>query len=257
MRWLWGMAIGSLLLWPCVGHTAGGEVAKATMVSSKAQTKSGTVLNQHISTEEIRLAITHHLEKQFAGKMAEISVALLFPDDAVTIPQGKAELKVKGVYGEERLGRQAFQVSFILNGKEIQTVRAMVQVDAQADLITASRYIKPDETISAEDLSITRMQIPPSMMDFILNRDEVIGKRSTRPIQADKPIRVSILAEPYAVRKGDRVTIEAKRGGLVIHAVGVTKGSAQMGQQVTVTNQDSGKDLRGKVIGPGTVQVEF
>jgi flagella basal body P-ring formation protein FlgA len=30
-----------------------------------------------------------------------------------------------------------------------------------------------------------------------------------------------------------------------------------VGQMVTVTNQDSGKDLRAKVIGPGLVRVDF
>ncbi|MGH7231772.1 MAG: flagellar basal body P-ring formation chaperone FlgA, partial [Nitrospiraceae bacterium] len=66
-----------------------------------------------------------------------------------------------------------------------------------------------------------------------------------------------MLAQPYAVRRGDRVTIEARRGGLLIQASGVTKAAGFAGQTLTVTNQDSGKDISAKVVGPGVVQVDF
>jgi flagella basal body P-ring formation protein FlgA len=65
------------------------------------------------------------------------------------------------------------------------------------------------------------------------------------------------VGQPYAVRKGDRVTIEARRGRLLIQTTGITKAVGQIGQVVTVTNQDSGRDIRAKVVGPGVVQVEF
>jgi len=92
---------------------------------------------------------------------------------------------------------------------------------------------------------------------YATNLDEVIGKRAIRSLAVQSPISKSALAQPYLVRKGDRVTIEAKRKGLSIQTIGIMKAVGQAGQMVTVTNQDSGKDLRAKVVGPGVVRVEF
>ena len=72
-----------------------------------------------------------------------------------------------------------------------------------------------------------------------------------------RPIKLTALRRPFVVRKGDRVMIEAKMGGLSIQTAGVTKGNGELGQTVTVSNTDSGKDVRGKVVGPGVVRVDF
>jgi flagellar basal body P-ring formation protein FlgA len=92
---------------------------------------------------------------------------------------------------------------------------------------------------------------------LITDTKDVIGKSAARPLQTNNPIRLGMVKKPYAVRKGDRVSIEARRGGLSIQVVGVTKASGEIGQSVTVANVDSGKELRAKIVGPGTVRVEY
>ncbi|MBI5671925.1 MAG: flagella basal body P-ring formation protein FlgA, partial [Nitrospirae bacterium] len=44
---------------------------------------------------------------------------------------------------------------------------------------------------------------------------------------------------------------------LSIRANGVTKANGQVGQTVMVTNLDSGRELRAKVVAPSLVEVEF
>jgi flagella basal body P-ring formation protein FlgA len=117
--------------------------------------------------------------------------------------------------------------------------------------------IKADELIEAGDVTVKRVKVNSLQHPFVSDVNEAVGKSAAKTLPPQMPIRVSALAKPYAVRKGDRVTIEAKRGGLAIQTVGVTKTGAQLGEFVTVTNQDSGKDIRGKVVGPGLVRVEF
>jgi flagella basal body P-ring formation protein FlgA len=203
------------------------------------------------------MAISKFLEKQQNAKSVEFEVNLLSPDEAMVVPTGALDFKIRALRGDELVGRRTFQVSVMVNGKEAQSLRAVAQVDAQAEIVTANRFIKPDETISPEDVSVSRIQVPAGATDFMFDIEHVIGKRAVRGLSPDRPIRGSGISHPYIVRKGDRVTIEAKRGGLMIHAVGLTKSSGQAGQLITVTNQDSGKDLRAKVTGPGTVEVEF
>ena len=258
MHWQ-GALIAALVLMPIIGEAASGEPVKASAKPVKATLglQPSSPATQAVSLDTIREAITKILEKQLNGRSAELTVTLLVPDEAPIVPAGALDLKVRALRGEDLVGRRGFQLSIVVNGKEAANLRVMAQVDAQADVVTPNRYIKPDETISAEDLTVARVPLPAGAADFVFDMQDAIGKRAVRGLPSDKPIRGSGIAQPYIVRKGDRVTIEARRGGLIIHAVGLTKSSGLVGQLITVTNQDSGKDLRAKVIGPGTVQVEF
>lgn len=258
MRWVWMAFIASTAVIPVAANA--GEAVKTSnpkpvKIALSAQPTVSTT--QTIKPDQLREAIAAALEKQAAGKPVEFSIALLSPEEGMTVPAGAVDLKVRAARSDELVGRRFFDVSVLVNGKTAQTVRAAAQVDAYAEVVTASRYIKPDETISTEDVTIARVPIPGSTTDFIFDMQEVIGKRALRPLQAERLIRNSGIAQAYTVKKGDRVTIEVKRGGLIINAVGVSKSPGAVGQLITVTNQDSGKDLRAKVVGPGTVQVEF
>jgi flagella basal body P-ring formation protein FlgA len=257
MRGLKLLVSGILLVLPAI--VAAGPVDKpaAKPVKAGLAPQPAAAASQPVTSDQIRSAIARYLERQQSGHSMEFEVSLLMPEEGLSVPAGPLELAVNSVRGEELVGRRAFQVAVLVRGREVHTLRVMAQVEAQADVAVASRYIKPDETIAAEDVSVSHLQLPPGAADFVFDVQQVIGKRPLRPLLAEKPIRASSLAQAFTVRKGDRVTIEARRGGLIIHAVGVTKASALLGQLVTVTNQDSGKDLRAKVIGPGTVQVDF
>ena len=92
---------------------------------------------------------------------------------------------------------------------------------------------------------------------FVTDLNLVQGKSAARPLQPNTPLRQAFLKAPILIKKGDRVLIEAKRGGLSIQTTGVTKGSDQVGQTVMVANLDSGRELRAKIIAPGLVQVDF
>ena len=85
----------------------------------------------------------------------------------------------------------------------------------------------------------------------------MIGKAAIRPLAAQSAIRITAVRRPFAVHKGDRVTIEARQGNLSIQTVGVTKSHGEMGQTITVSNVDSGKELRATVVAPGVVRVTF
>jgi len=258
MKQIQAAVVATLIIMP--GLAKAGEAAKTSSpkpVKIALSAQSPTPTTQAIKLDQFREAIAAALEKQAAGKPVEFSVTLLSPEENVTVQAGTLDLRVRAVGSDELVGRRFFDVAVMVNGKPAQTVRAAAQVEAYAEVVTASRYIKPDDTISTEDVTITRVPVPGSTTDFIFDTQEVIGKRALRPLQAERLIRSSGIAQAYTVKKGDRVTIEVKRGGLMINAMGVSKSPGAVGQLITVTNQDSGKDLRAKVIGPGTVQVEF
>jgi flagella basal body P-ring formation protein FlgA len=206
---------------------------------------------------QIQRSILRVLEQEMAGKVRAIHAVIVDPLEPIKTPSGSIELRVSSNGLEEGLGRRAFHVQISMNGQPWQTIDAIADVSASIDAVVPTRVIQIDNVIDAEDLAIHRIKLTDLDHQLITDMKDVIGKSAARPLQTNNPIRLGMVKKPYAIRKGDRVSIEARHGGLSIQVVGLAKSSGEIGQTATVTNVDSGKELRAKVVGPGTVRVEY
>ena len=150
-----------------------------------------------------------------------------------------------------------FHVEAVANGKPRKTIQVVADIAAMIDAVVVTRFLKTDELIEMGDLKTVGMRVHQVNHPFITDQGEVIGKSASRPLPPDTPLRPAFVKLPLVIKKGDRVLIEARRGGLSIRAYGVTKSSGQVGQTVMVANLDSGRELRAKVVAPSLVEVEF
>ena len=169
----------------------------------------------------------------------------------------KFDLQVSAARSDEPLGRRVFQIHVAVNGRFIKTVDATADVAAVQEVVVPVRPIKMDEQIEADDVTTDRIVLFDLKQPYITNPADVIGKAAIRPLAAQSAIRITAVRRPFAVHKGDRVMIEARQGNLSIQTVGVTKSHGEMGQTITVSNVDSGKELRATVVAPGVVRVTF
>lgn len=214
-------------------------------------------MHHELSGETIKKAIQQHLEGLWGHRVKDVQVVVLEPSDPMGSLPGMVDLRVLPAADEAGLGRRTFQVTVLANGKPWRTVEVLADVTAAIDAIVPNRFFRAEEILDATDLKTVRTRIYQLNHPFVTDRDEVVGKSAARPLPADTPLRQAFLKTPFLVKKGDRVTIEAKRGGLSIHTYGVTKASGHVGQTVMVANLDSGRELRAKIVAPGVVQVEF
>jgi flagella basal body P-ring formation protein FlgA len=210
-----------------------------------------------IDPDLIRKTIQKHLENKWGSKIKTVHVTVLEPVDPVMVSGGKVELEVIPSQMEESLGRRLFQVEVVVQGKSRKTIQVVADIAAMIDAVAATRLLKTDEVIDVGDLKTVGMRVHHINHPFITDQREVVGKSASRPIHPETPLRPAFVKPSVVVKKGERVLIEARRGGLSIRAYGVTKSSGQVGQTVMVSNLDSGRELRAKVVAPSLVEVEF
>lgn len=210
-----------------------------------------------IYPEQLRGVIHDFVKRELEGRAADCQVMLGEPQQPISVPAGTLDLQVGGGRSDEPLGRRVFQIHLAVNGRFIKTVDATADVAALVDVVVPVRAIKADQEIAVDDVSIERIVLFDLKQPFATNPADVIGKAAIRPLPPQNAIRLTSVRRPFAVRKGDRVTIEARQGGLSIQTVGVTKSHGEVGQTITVSNVDSGKDLRATVVAPGVVRVSF
>lgn len=211
---------------------------------------------RELEPDLVKKTIQRYLEGVWRERVKAIQVTME-PSESIRIPSGIIELQVSPAQPNEGLGRRIFHIAVTVNGKLWKIIDVLTDVAALVDVVVPSRYLKAEELIDAEDLTTSKVKVLDFKHPFIMNPEEVIGMSAARPLQVDMPIRQGFLKKPFLIKKGDRVMIEARRGGLSIQTSGVTKSSGQVGQSIMVANQDSGRELRAKVVAPGLVQVEF
>ncbi|MGH7257026.1 MAG: flagellar basal body P-ring formation chaperone FlgA [Nitrospiraceae bacterium] len=234
-------------------------VLRASSVQSVSTGKEVSRMRQGqiLYPENFRKAIRLHLQKEFSGKVREIQIVLGEPQQPLVIPSGVSTITVSSSDADESVGRRVFQLHIAVNGALHKTIEATADVSAFLDVLTPVRLIRADEEIESQDVAMTRVALFDLRIPYATDLKELIGKAATRPLPPQAPIRLTALRRPFVVRKGDRVTIEAKMGGLSIQTVGSTKSNGELGQTITVANSDSGKELRAKVVAPGVVRVDF
>lgn len=257
------MLLSSGVIDAMAASTGPSAESRATLPVSRSEIHrpADTVVDRavvsEVSPDLIRKAIQKHLESEWGRKVKTVHVMVLEPADPVVIPGGTVELHIIPNPAEEGLGRRVFHVEAVANGKARKTIQVVADVAAMIDAVMATRFLKADELIEAGDLKTVGMRVHQVNHPFITDQGEIIGKSASRPLPPDTPLRAAFVKLPVVIKKGDRVLIEARRGGLSIRAYGVTKSSGQIGQTVMVANLDSGRELRAKVIAPNLVQVEF
>lgn len=245
-------------------HAVGGEAIaipptlRVHEVSpSSGHNTTGVRGKRLVYPEQIREAIHGFALREIAGRAVDCQVALGEPQQPIAVPSGTLDLQVSASRSDEPLGRRVFQIHLAVNGRFIKTVDATADVAAIQEVVVPVRPIKMDELIEPDDVTTDRIVLFDLKQPYITNPADVIGKAAIRPLAAQSAIRITAVRRPFAVHKGDRVTIEARQGNLSIQTVGITKSHGEMGQTITVSNVDSGKELRATVVAPGVVRVTF
>lgn len=85
--------------------------------------------------------------------------------------------------------------------------------------------------------------------------DDLAGRRLRRAVPADTVLTMTAIAPTAMVRSGRDVVTVARVDGLEVRGRAVAVQSGDLGDVVLVVNPDSRKRLRGRVVGPATVEV--
>ena len=194
--------------------------------------------------------------------------------DANTVIERSMVIDTMAVFVTER----AYEAGELINRADL----TRIETDAPpkkalgawpSGVVTASQYIEPRHTLLLSDVeqseyvlisatSIVRGQvITADMVEQTLQPktqigpqtlsrvEEAVGLEATRTIRAGSPIAVSDVTAADLVRKGETVTLTLTRGALTITVDTVAMGDGKMGEQVELTNPESGKIIRGVVTG--------
>jgi len=228
-----------LLLFPTVGSAQSGA-ADSQLID---QQEIKQILNDYLLDESARLP---QVELRFA------SIDLPQPFE---VPAGQVEHQVvpakPGVIGSRRVTLLTRVDDQVVSNRSIR-----VELEALAEILVATDNLRRGEIISADNVDFYQQDIS-RLKQPIFAAEEVYGKRLKRSLRLGKPLLRRAVEFPPLIKRGDRVTIQAKRGGLMLSAAGEAKQDGLADETIRVVNLGSRKEVRCRVVAAGLVQVEF
>lgn len=131
-----------------------------------------------------------------------------------------------------------------------------ISVHAQGTWWTAKHTLKPGSVITADDLLARTGSLERLPAGLIFDRQQIIGKTTTRSVSRGQPLAENQLRKGWAVVSGQEVDILATGKGFQIRSKGKALGSAAAGQPLRIATR-SGQIMTGVVDPQGYVKINL
>ncbi len=157
--------------------------------------------------------------------------------------------------GMKRVGKISASVSLLSEGREVGRFWTSAQVRLYREAVVALMPLRRNREITRGDVRTERVEVKGGA-NVATSVDDVLGMRAVRPINPGMVIKMNYLKPKVLVKRGDSVTLRIENDKLLIKAKAIATENGARGATITVRSS-SGKEIQGKVVGPGTVTVAF
>ncbi|MFC1556555.1 flagellar basal body P-ring formation chaperone FlgA [candidate division KSB1 bacterium] len=236
-------------------------------------------LREHqVDIDQVRLSgapgVEVTLESMTLPGDSLLKAALEFLEEAVKVPNGrrkiqflrtppsiavpKRELSVK--VSQHRIGRLkgTFTINVgIFNGdRQYRVVPVYAQVQTFEPMIVAVKYIPMGKIITPEDVALIEGESTQYNYDLVSDAALVVGKQAKISISENSPVLLKNLDTPPLIKRGDLVSIELKRGNIVITCKGIANRDGRLGDTIPVKRLDSTQVYNARVMSTTKVSIQ-
>ncbi|POT54742.1 flagella basal body P-ring formation protein FlgA [Citrobacter amalonaticus] len=129
-----------------------------------------------------------------------------------------------------------------------------IAIKAEGRWWVANRTLAAGATIEAGDIKQQQGSMDRLPAGTMMNKDDIIGRVTTRAINAGQPVQTSQLRQNWAITAGENVEIQLKGAGFLIRTSGKAVDNAALNENVRIKTS-SGQMVTGKVLSAGKVLV--
>lgn len=159
-------------------------------------------------------------------------------------------LKLQG----QRIQRHT-SVKVLCDGGRPWSLYVSSTISLEMPVVSLRRELPRRHIIREEDLTTTSQNIYSLRDGYTTDIQHIVGQELKRALKTGDVVYGYHLQAPDIIKKGDRVTVIARRNGLSVTSHGIALSDASAGEKVRIENQRSARVIQAKVVGPGTVEV--
>jgi flagella basal body P-ring formation protein FlgA len=216
-----------------------------------------TRASQRIAAKDIEAIVVRAIHTQMPWQTEQMTIRSLRGIEPVILPPGSVHSEVTFPARTDFLGRTSFTVAFRVAGNLEHNLYGTADLEVTTDIVTTARPLARHETITAEDLHVKQVNLAHLPRRILMQPDDVIGKRTKRPLQANALIHAYEVETLPLVHKGDAVLIIVDSPLLKVTTVGEALEPGQRGDTIRVKNVTSQREIRAVVVSKESVKVPF
>lgn len=127
----------------------------------------------------------------------------------------------------------------------------VVKVSRTQAVVVSTQALSPGTLVAPQHVTYADIDITHSRQTLFFDTDDVVGTKVKRRLRAKQPLLANQLCY---VCKGDNVSITSGSKLIAVKTLGIAQQDGVLGDTINVTNQRSGKTVRGRVVGVAAVQ---
>jgi flagella basal body P-ring formation protein FlgA len=231
----------SLLSLVITSQAAGGEKAGRIPAHSDLQ---------QIFTEIIRAKIPDHIEDI---RISDFSSQ----PDSLPLANGEITYRLTDEPDCASAGKKFLSAVIAVNNKEYGKVKMQGDLHFLGTVVIAARTLPKNGIINSDDIKTDFRDISMLGSDLIASPEQALGKQTNKSLRAGDILFGQLLNNPPLVKRGDRVTILAKRGSVQVTVPGEVKNTGARGETVRVKNLMSHRVLDARVVEEKLVEIDL
>ncbi|MCB1874866.1 MAG: flagellar basal body P-ring formation protein FlgA [Chromatiales bacterium] len=142
-------------------------------------------------------------------------------------------------------------------GESPWTLYVSARIERYTDIQIAARPLARGDIVGAGDLRTESRDVSGLRAGFFEEAAELIGKVVRRPISAGNPVRPTQVEDSYLIKRGQKVVILARVGGLSVRMRGKALANGAAGDHIRIENSRSDRIVEGVVNDAGIVEVSL
>ncbi|HLG30863.1 MAG TPA: flagellar basal body P-ring formation chaperone FlgA [Candidatus Brocadiales bacterium] len=233
------------------------ELPNVTFSGAEAATVS--VLSITLTGQEIAEKAKEYLVSRLPWDNEDVLIELERLPADMTVPKGQSDVRLEISDTDSNKDRGAIQllVSVIVDDKVFSKFRVFFRVHIFENVAVTRKQLGRMETLKEDDIFLKRTETTNLAGITFYKVEDLIGKRTLRPIRPYSVVTFDMVETPPAIRKGDVIKLLIKKESFMVVTKGISKEDGKKGEVIRVKNFESHKELYGKIIDSETVAIAF
>ena len=148
--------------------------------------------------------------------------------------------------------------AYILSAnRTLSVIPVSGRFERMAHVPVLRNYIAEGDIIRESDITMRELAESQIRRGTVKSKSALIGKAPRRGISADRPIRISEVAAPRLVKKGNSITMHFTTPYMTIRGTGKALEHGSMGDVIRVRNMEGERDVVARITGHNTVEVNM
>ncbi len=203
--------------------------------------------------EEIRAEVAAFLGRELGPESPQRRYEVNDLDPRLRLARCEEPLDLSLPAGSPRSG--SLTVSVRCTGERPWSIFVPVRARTFGPVVVLARAVTPGAALTAADLRVEERDLTAGPAGHFQDPTALVGRTVKRSVAPGQPLTASTVTNSVKVRRGDRVVLLARLGGIDVRMQGEALRDAAVGETVAVRNLSSQRVVEGRVNAQGNVEV--